>query len=380
VDLFVQTADKGFRKHITILLEDRTSTTGLVPNWAEVPEACRALRRRASRMEDDYDSRKKTTVREPPRQQEVIRAKAGNGKEPESVLDAFIKGMNELKLKYAKLEGNENLETKQKHKEGEDREKPKEGESREKPKESEDRDKPKEGKTQEVSDTEEVTEVSSNLKVNNDLSEVSKSHELSLDKDMSQSQGQEEERPTQKKLEKPLMENKLKQIQEEENQGHEKLEKPQKVKELEEIQEVETQGQLKLKKPQKVKEPKQTQENKKQSQLKVEKLEREIKLTRSKKIIWKAKESKEKPQKEKRPKRLGNARRKLKKKPRRYKFEEIKVRKVLKKSRIEVRVSYMKIFQVQCTRKRERAKRKQDIIGYNEYGGQNRKEKLKKKS
>ena len=33
-------------------------------------------------MEDDYDSRKKTTVREPPQQQEVIRAKAGNGKEP----------------------------------------------------------------------------------------------------------------------------------------------------------------------------------------------------------------------------------------------------------------------------------------------------------
>ena len=322
-------------------------------------------------MEDDYDSRKKTTVREPPRQQEVIRVEAGNGKEPESILDTFIKGMNELKLKYTKPERNENSKTKQKPNEGDDREKPKEGESK---------DKPKEGKNQEVSDAEEVKDVSSNLKVNNDLSEVSESHELSLDKDTGQSQGQEEERPTQKKLEKPLMENELKEIQEEENQGQEKLEKPQKVKELKEIQEEETRSQKKLKKPQKVKELKQTQENKKPSQLKLEKPQRETKLTRSKKIRWKSKESKGKPQKAKRPKRFGNARRKLKKKPRRYKFEGVKIRKFLKKSRIEVQGSYMKFFQVQCTRKSKRAKRKQDIIGYREYGGQNRKKKLKKKS
>ena len=150
--------------------------------------------------------------------------------------------------------------------------------------------------------------------------------------------------------------------------------------ELKEIQEEENQGQEKLEKPQKVKEPKKTQENKKQSQLKLKKPQRATELTSSKKIIWKAKESKGQPQKEKRPKRSENARRKLKKKPQRQRFEGVKRRKVLKKSRIEVRVSYMKIFQVQCTRKRERAKRKQDIIEYFEYGGQNRKKKRKKKS
>ena len=47
VDLFVRAANKFFRKDITILLEDRTSTTGLVSDWPEVPEACRVLRRRA---------------------------------------------------------------------------------------------------------------------------------------------------------------------------------------------------------------------------------------------------------------------------------------------------------------------------------------------
>ena len=111
------------------------------------------------------------------------------------------------------------------------------------------------------------------------------------------------------------MENELKEIQEEGNRGQEKLEKPQKVKELKEIQEEETRSQKKLKKPQKVKELRQTQENKKQGQLKLEKPQTETKLTGSKRIIWKSKESKGKPQKAKRPKRFGNARRKLKKKP-----------------------------------------------------------------
>ena len=69
VDLFVRATDKSFRKGMTILLEDRTSTTGLVSDWAEVLEACRVLRRRAPRMEDGYDNRIKTTAREHPKQE-----------------------------------------------------------------------------------------------------------------------------------------------------------------------------------------------------------------------------------------------------------------------------------------------------------------------
>ena len=69
VDLFVRATDKSFRKDMTILLEDRTSTTGLVSDWAEVLEACRVLRKRALRMEDGYDNRIKTTAREHPKQE-----------------------------------------------------------------------------------------------------------------------------------------------------------------------------------------------------------------------------------------------------------------------------------------------------------------------
>ena len=67
VDLFVRATDKSFRKDMTILLEDRTSTTGLVSDWAEVAEACRVRRRRTLRMEDGYDNKIKTTTRERPK-------------------------------------------------------------------------------------------------------------------------------------------------------------------------------------------------------------------------------------------------------------------------------------------------------------------------
>ena len=83
MDLFVPTADKSFRKDITILLQDRTSTTGLVSDWAEVLEACRVLRRRALRMEYDYDNIIKTTVREHPKQESYSGMDDSKGKEPD---------------------------------------------------------------------------------------------------------------------------------------------------------------------------------------------------------------------------------------------------------------------------------------------------------
>ena len=96
-------AYKSFRKDITILLEDRTSTTGLVSDWAEVIEACLVLRRRALRIEDGYDNRIKTTTREHPKQESGTRMDDSKGKEPESVIDELIKGMRDLQLKFTKL-------------------------------------------------------------------------------------------------------------------------------------------------------------------------------------------------------------------------------------------------------------------------------------
>ena len=119
VDLFVRAADKSFRKDITILLEDRTSTTGLVSNWAEVPEACRVLRRRALRMEDGYDNRIKTIARENPKQDSGTRTDVGKGKEPESAINELIKGMRDLQLKFTKLEKGESSSVRQKLNEGE---------------------------------------------------------------------------------------------------------------------------------------------------------------------------------------------------------------------------------------------------------------------
>ena len=78
MDLFVRMVDKSFRKDI----KDQTSTTGLVFNSAEVPEACQVLRRRALRMDDGYDNRIKKTAREHPKQDSGTRTDVGKGKEP----------------------------------------------------------------------------------------------------------------------------------------------------------------------------------------------------------------------------------------------------------------------------------------------------------
>ena len=86
--------DKSFRNDIIILLEDQTSMTGLVFDWAKIPEACRLLRRRVLRMEDGYDIEIKTTNTEHPKQES--RTKRMLAKDPKFASDELVKRMRDL--------------------------------------------------------------------------------------------------------------------------------------------------------------------------------------------------------------------------------------------------------------------------------------------
>jgi hypothetical protein len=103
-ELFIQAADPWLQEKLESLLEDRNEEHGLKSDWRDVEGAVSLLTKRQRRRDkpvvSDVKLEMSPTMHNPSSSKPLLPAKV-----EDSAMDELIKGMRELKLKLAKLEG-----------------------------------------------------------------------------------------------------------------------------------------------------------------------------------------------------------------------------------------------------------------------------------
>ena len=103
-ELFIQAADVRLQELLEPILEDRNEERGLKTDWKEVVGAVSLLTKRQRRRDKNVASEVKTTVL--PMTHTYGKPLTTNSKGDDTAMDELVKGIRELKIKFAKLEEN----------------------------------------------------------------------------------------------------------------------------------------------------------------------------------------------------------------------------------------------------------------------------------